>query len=100
MRSLPRIHAEWVGAGLAICRMMIGRHGGQLTASSSGKSGAHSANQNGGRVFDSVALRLLRRGPSLTADWVNRMGAPKSYVSTSVVFGVCALCRHWMQCKH
>jgi hypothetical protein len=59
-------------------------------ALSSGKSGAHSANQSGSRVFDSVALRLLRRGPSLTADWVNRMGAPKSYVSTSVVFGVCA----------
>jgi signal transduction histidine kinase len=28
------------GLGLAICRMIVERHGGQLTASSDGKSGA------------------------------------------------------------
>jgi C4-dicarboxylate-specific signal transduction histidine kinase len=31
---------EGMGLGLAICRMIIERHGGQLTASSDGKSGA------------------------------------------------------------
>jgi signal transduction histidine kinase len=29
-----------MGLGLAICRMIIERHGGQLTASSDGRSGA------------------------------------------------------------
>jgi signal transduction histidine kinase len=29
-----------MGLGLAICRMIIGRHGGQLTVSSDGKRGA------------------------------------------------------------
>ena len=29
-----------MGLGLAICRMIVERHGGQLTASSDGKSGA------------------------------------------------------------
>jgi signal transduction histidine kinase len=32
--------AHGMGLGLAICRMIIERHGGQLTASSDGKSGA------------------------------------------------------------
>jgi signal transduction histidine kinase len=32
--------AHGTGLGLAICRMIIERHGGQLTASSDGKSGA------------------------------------------------------------
>jgi signal transduction histidine kinase len=32
--------AQGMGLGLAICRMIIDRHGGQLTASSNGKRGA------------------------------------------------------------
>ena len=32
--------SEGMGLGLAICRMIIERHGGKLTASSDGKSGA------------------------------------------------------------
>jgi signal transduction histidine kinase len=32
--------AHGMGLGLAICRMIIGRHGGQLTVSSDGKRGA------------------------------------------------------------
>jgi signal transduction histidine kinase len=32
--------AQGMGLGLAICRMIIDRHGGQLTASSGGKRGA------------------------------------------------------------
>jgi signal transduction histidine kinase len=32
--------AHGIGLGLAICRMIVERHGGQLTASSDGKSGA------------------------------------------------------------
>ena len=32
--------AHGMGLGLAICRMIIGRHGGQLTVASDGKRGA------------------------------------------------------------
>src|SRR5262249_15611360 len=38
--ALVTTKAHGTGLGLAICRMIVERHGGQITASSDGKSGA------------------------------------------------------------
>jgi signal transduction histidine kinase len=38
--ALVRTKTHGTGLGLAICRMIVEHHGGQLTASSDGKSGA------------------------------------------------------------
>ena len=65
---------QGMGLGLAICRMIVERHGGQLKASSDGKRGAlfqfTLPIEIGGGLFDSVALGIVAPELSARADEV------------------------------